>query len=81
MCRLIAAEELWALLDALQEQVPVEVHQHLETISVSTTPLMVCVCGCVCVSVCVGGCGISANSIGPCIVIVYLAYTQYCRVL
>ena len=41
MCRLIAAEDLWALLDALQEPVPEEVHQHLENINASTTPLMV----------------------------------------
>ena len=41
MCRLIAAEDLWALLDALQEPVPEEVHQHLENINSSTTPLMV----------------------------------------
>lgn len=41
ICRLIAAEELWTLLDALQEPVPEEVHQHLENISSSTTPLMV----------------------------------------
>ena len=42
ICRLIAAEELWTLLDALQEPVPAEVHQHLENISSSTTPLLVC---------------------------------------
>ena len=41
MCRLIASEELWLLLDALQEPVPEEVHQHLENINTSTTPLMV----------------------------------------
>ena len=41
ICRLIAAEELWTLLDALQEPVPAEVHQHLENISSSTTPLLV----------------------------------------
>jgi len=41
MCRLIAAEDLWALLDALQEPVPAEVHQHLENINTSTTPLVV----------------------------------------
>lgn len=41
MCKLIAAEELWLLLDALQEPVPEEVHQHLENINTSTTPLLV----------------------------------------
>ena len=43
MCRLIASEELWLLLDALQEPVPEEVHQHLENINTSTTPLVVSV--------------------------------------
>lgn len=41
MCKLIASEELWLLLDALQEPVPEEVHQHLENINTSTTPLLV----------------------------------------
>ena len=41
ICRLIAAEELWTLLDALREPVPAEVHQHLENISSLTTPLLV----------------------------------------
>ena len=41
MCKLIASEELWLLLDALQEPVPDEVHQHLENINTSTTPLLV----------------------------------------
>jgi hypothetical protein len=40
MCKLIATEELWLLLDALQEPVPEEVHQHLENINTSTTPLL-----------------------------------------
>lgn len=30
------AEDLWALLDALQEPVPDEVHQHLETVTLNT---------------------------------------------
>ena len=41
VCHLIAAEDLWALLDALQELVPVEVHQHWENINTSITPLVV----------------------------------------
>ncbi|CAI8056730.1 hypothetical protein GBAR_LOCUS30905 [Geodia barretti] len=41
MCKLIATEELWLLLDALQEPVPEEVHQHLENINTSSTPLLV----------------------------------------
>lgn len=36
ICRLIMAEDLWALLDALQEPVPDEVHQHLETVTLNT---------------------------------------------
>eukprot|EP00731_Ephydatia_muelleri_P029058 Em0020g702a len=36
ICRLIVAEDLWALLDALQEPVPDEVHQHLETVTLNT---------------------------------------------
>ena len=52
MCKLIASEELWLLLDALQEPVPEEVDQHLENINSSTIPLLVChVCVCVCVCV------------------------------
>ncbi len=42
VCRLIGPDEVWTLLDALQEQVPAEVHQHLETITLSSTPLLVC---------------------------------------
>ena len=70
MCKLIASEELWLLLDALQELVPEEVHQHLENINTSTTPLMVCLkqscltalsnllasCTCICTCTCVARC-------------------------
>lgn len=36
ICKLIAAEDLFALMDALQEPVPGEVHQHLEAINAHT---------------------------------------------
>lgn len=41
ICRLIVSEDLWALMDALQQPVPEEVDQHLENIHTSSTPLMV----------------------------------------
>jgi len=41
MCRLIASEELWTLLDALQEHVPDEVYQHLDSLSTTSPQLLV----------------------------------------
>ncbi|XP_019855613.1 PREDICTED: uncharacterized protein LOC100636670 [Amphimedon queenslandica] len=39
ICKLISSEDLFALMDALEEPVPEEVHQHLETISSHSTPM------------------------------------------
>ena len=41
ICKLIVADDLWALMDALQEPVPEEVYQHLECTDLSNTPAMV----------------------------------------
>jgi hypothetical protein len=39
ICKLISAEDLFALMDAMEEAVPEEVHQHLESVSLNTSPL------------------------------------------
>ena len=38
MCRLLASEDLFALMDALEEPVPDEVHQYLETVGSGNSP-------------------------------------------
>ena len=41
LCKLIAAEDLFALMDALEEPVPEEVYQHLENIHAHEIPLVI----------------------------------------